>query len=144
MGVPCWSTRSTALTSTRRGTVVAAQNGTGTVEAAAALRLDVAMPDGTRSGDAVEIAIRPENIRLKAANGEDRVRATISERTFLGNVSEYYARLDSGQVLRVQTHPLQQFAVGDAVAVEVDASQCSVFRRNPSDTIVTQADGATE
>jgi iron(III) transport system ATP-binding protein len=127
------------------GTVVAAQNGTGTVEAAAAtLRLDVAMPDGTRSGDAVEIAIRPENIRLKAANGEDRVRATISERTFLGNVSEYYARLDSGQVLRVQTHPLQQFAIGDAVAVEVDASQCSVFRPNPSDTIDSQADGATE
>ena len=70
-------------------------------------------------------------IRLKAANGEDRVRATISERTFLGNVSEYYARLDSGQVLRVQTHPLQQFAVGDQVAVTVDATQCSVFR-NPA------------
>ena len=82
-------------------------------------------------GDAVEIAIRPENIRLRAANGQDgdSVRATISDRTFLGNVSEYYATLASGQVLRVQTHPLQHFAVGDAVAVEVDASQCSVFQR---------------
>jgi iron(III) transport system ATP-binding protein len=114
-------------------TVVAAKNGSGTVEAASALRLDLAMPDGTRSGDAVEIAIRPENIRLKAANGQDQVRATISERTFLGNVSEYYARLDSGQVLRVQTHPLQQFAVGEAVALKVDATQCSVFR--PSDSV---------
>jgi iron(III) transport system ATP-binding protein len=126
------------------GTVIAARNGTGTIEAASALRLDVPMPDGTGAGDAIEIAIRPENIKLTVPNGHDRVRATISERTFLGNVSEYYARLESGQVLRVQTHPLQQFAVGDNVAVEVDATQCSVFRRSPSDPIVPQADGAAE
>jgi iron(III) transport system ATP-binding protein len=126
------------------GTVIAAQNGTGTVEAAASLRLDVAMPKETRAGEAVEIAIRPENIRLKIANGQaGAVGATISDRTFLGNVSEYYARLDSGEVLRVQTHPLQLFAVGDKVAVEVDADQCSVFRRDSSDAHVPRADGAT-
>jgi iron(III) transport system ATP-binding protein len=54
--------------------------------------------------------------------------ATVSDRTFLGNITEYYATLNAGPVLRVQTHPLQQFAVGDTVAVDVDASQCSVFR----------------
>jgi iron(III) transport system ATP-binding protein len=113
------------------GKIIAAQNGVGTVEAAE-LRIDVAMPEGTALGDAIEVAIRPENIRLKPANGQDGVRATISDRTFLGNVSEYYAKLDSGQVLRVQTHPLQQFAVGDAVALDVDASQCSVFRPSGS------------
>jgi len=37
--------------------------------------------------------------------------------------------------LRVQTHPLQRFAVGDAVAIEVDAAQCSVFRRDPAGVI---------
>jgi iron(III) transport system ATP-binding protein len=112
------------------GKIVAARNGVGTVEASA-LRIDVPMPDGAQSGDAVEIAIRPENIRLAAPNGHDAVRATISDRTFLGNVSEYYATLPSGQVLRVQTHPLQQFAIGDAVAVTVDTGQCSVFRSDP-------------
>ena len=67
-----------------------------------------------------------ENIRLGAsASGP---YATISERTFLGNITEYYASLDSGPTLRVQTHPGQVFAVGDKVAIEVDASQCSVFR----------------
>jgi iron(III) transport system ATP-binding protein len=114
------------------GKIVAAQNGVGTVEAAA-LRLDVPMPEGSALGDAIEVAIRPENIRLGPANGQDGVRATISDRTFLGNVSEYYATLESGQVLRVQTHPLQQFAVGEAVALKVDATQCSVFR--PSDSV---------
>jgi iron(III) transport system ATP-binding protein len=113
--------------------VIAARDGAGTVEAAQALRLDVPIPETAKPGDAVEVAIRPENIRLRAANGQDgAVRATISERTFLGNVSEYYATLPSGQVLRVQTHPLQQFAVGDAVAVEVDTGQCSVFQGGPA------------
>src|SRR5262249_51467639 len=115
------------------GKVVAARNGAGTVEVGSALRLELPMPDGTLPGEAIDVAIRPENIRLRAANGQDASpRATISERTFLGNVSEYYARLESGEVLRVQTHPLEQFAVGDAVRVEVDATQCSVFRRHPS------------
>ena len=54
--------------------------------------------------------------------------ATISNHVFLGNISEYYATLPSGLTLRVQTHPLQQFKVGEACAVEVDATLCTVFR----------------
>ncbi|MGE3156762.1 MAG: TOBE domain-containing protein, partial [Xanthobacteraceae bacterium] len=60
--------------------------------------------------------------------------ATLTNHDFLGNISEYYAALPSGQVLRVQTHPLQRFAVGDRVAVEIDATQCSVFRRTGDDS----------
>ena len=90
------------------------------------LTLQAALPDGIKPGDSVEVSIRPENIHLNAAgNGAP---ATIIERTFLGNISEYYASLDSGPTLRVQTHPGQVFAVGDKVAVEIDATQCSVFR----------------
>ena len=93
---------------------------------AGGLTLQVPLPDGIKPGDSVEVSIRPENIHLNAAgNGAP---ATISERTFLGNISEYYASLDSGPTLRVQTHPGQVFAVGDKVAVEIDATQCSVFR----------------
>jgi ABC-type Fe3+/spermidine/putrescine transport system ATPase subunit len=115
------------------GKIIATRGGTGTVEAAQSLRLDLPVPADAKPGDAVEVAIRPENIRLRAANGRDgaAARATISDRTFLGNLSEYYATLESGQVLRVQTHPLQHFAVGDAVAVDVDAGQCSVFQGGP-------------
>jgi len=72
------------------------------------------------------VSIRPENIRLSEAT--TGLRAIITERTFLGNINEYYASLYSGPTLRVQTHPGQVFAVGDKVAIEVDASQCSVFR----------------
>jgi iron(III) transport system ATP-binding protein len=100
--------------------------GPGMVEAAGGLKLEVALPAGIKTGDNVEVAIRPENIRLDTAgNG---TAATISERTFLGNINEYYAGLDSGPTLRVQTHPGQVFAPGDKVTVEIDATQCSVFR----------------
>ncbi len=108
--------------------VVGTGGGMGQVEAGA-LKIDVVLPEGIRPGESVEVAIRPENIRLKPATGA--ATAKISERTFLGNISEYYATLDSGQTLRVQTHPRQVFAVGDPVAVEIDASQCSVFRNSP-------------
>ncbi|MSP44349.1 MAG: ABC transporter ATP-binding protein [Xanthobacteraceae bacterium] len=100
--------------------------GPGTLEAAGGLKLQVALPDGIKTGDSVEVSIRPENIQLSV--GGTGARATISERTFLGNITEYYASLDPGPTLRVQTHPAQVFAVGDKVTVEIDATQCSVFR----------------
>jgi iron(III) transport system ATP-binding protein len=103
------------------------RNGGGTVEVAGDFTLDIARIDGFAAGDSVDVAIRPENIRLAAAAGDTRP-ATVSNHVFLGNISEYYVTLRSGQVLRVQTHPLQRFAVGDPVAVEIDATQCSVFR----------------
>ena len=113
------------------GKVVAVNGSAGTVAAAGDLKIELQVPDGTKSGDDVEVSIRPEKIRLSAAASGSSARAKISERTFLGNISEYYATLDSGQTLRVQTHPGQVFAVGDTVAVEIDSTQCSVFR-NPA------------
>jgi iron(III) transport system ATP-binding protein len=103
------------------------KNGGGTIDIAGDLALDVAKVDGLAPGESVDVAIRPENIRLGPA-GAAAGAATITNHVFLGNISEYYAALPSGQVLRVQTHPLQRFTVGDRVAVEIDATQCSVFR----------------
>ena len=106
------------------GKVLAIHGGSGTIEAGS-LKLIAPVPAGTGVGDTVEVAIRPENIKLTTGGAAS---AKITERTFLGNICEYYAALDSGQTLRVQTHPTQVFSAGDAVAVEIDATQCSVFR----------------
>jgi iron(III) transport system ATP-binding protein len=116
------------------GRVGAVANGGGKIELGADLALDIARLDGLKLGDSVDVAIRPENIRLGSPAGAGAARlAKITNHVFLGNISEYYAALGSGQVLRVQTHPLQHFKVGDEVAVEVDATQCSVFRRGAGD-----------
>jgi len=114
------------------GKVREVANGGGKVELAGDLALDVRALDGLAPGDKVDVAIRPENIRLDAMAGTG-ARAKITNHVFLGNISEYYVTLASGQALRVQTHPLQHFRVGDEVAVEIDATQCSVFRHTSGD-----------
>ncbi len=120
------------------GKVGKVANGGGKVELGAGLALDIAALAGLAPGDSVDVAIRPENIRLRAGAGAaGGARARITNHVFLGNISEYYATLASGWVLRVQTHPLQQFEIGDEVAVEVDARQCTVFRREIGDAIAS-------
>ncbi|HZO46425.1 MAG TPA: ABC transporter ATP-binding protein [Xanthobacteraceae bacterium] len=104
----------------------------GTVEIAPELAVRVDALDGFAPGDAVEVAIRPESIRI-AAPGQGGTPAggtpaTISNHVFLGNISEYFVALPSGLTLRVQTHPMQQLKVGEACTVEVDATLCTVFR----------------
>ncbi|MBC7799486.1 MAG: ABC transporter ATP-binding protein [Gemmatimonadaceae bacterium] len=94
--------------------------------AAAGQSFELPLPDGIGPGDAVELAIRPESIFLSTPGP-----ATIATRTFLGNITEYAVALPAGPVVRVQTHPSQRFAVGDTVAVAIDAAQCSVFRPAP-------------
>ena len=110
------------------GKVREVRNGAGLIELAGNLVIEAGALDGAAAGESVEVSIRPENIRLRAGSS-DAARAKITSHVFLGNISEYYAALPSGQVLRVQTHPLEHFEVGADVAVEIDAKSCSVFRR---------------
>jgi iron(III) transport system ATP-binding protein len=80
-------------------------------------------------GQRVEAAIRPENIRLEPETftGQADQSAIVTECTFLGSIVEYLVMLGDSTMLRVQAHPLVQFAIGDRVAVRIDASQCTVF-----------------
>src|SRR5262249_31703861 len=111
------------------GKVREVRDGAGTIELGGDLVIEASALDGAGAGESVEVSIRPENIRLRAASGAAGARAKITSHVFLGNISEYYAALPSGQVLRVQTHPLERFDVGADVALEIDAKSCSVFRR---------------
>ncbi|MCC6777684.1 MAG: ABC transporter ATP-binding protein [Hyphomicrobiales bacterium] len=111
------------------GTVRTIDGGGKAVEIAGGLALAVSGLASLAPGAAVEVAIRPENIRLAAPGGAG-LSATISNHVFLGSISEYYVTLPSAQMLRVQTHPLQRFRIGETVAIEIDAAQCSAFARD--------------
>jgi iron(III) transport system ATP-binding protein len=115
------------------GKVREVTNGSGRIELGGGFALDVAAPNGLQPGESVDVAIRPENIRLAASVGGAARTGKITNHVFLGNINEYYAALRSGQVLRVQTHPSQRFNPGDEVTIEIDATQCSVFRRERDD-----------
>ena len=110
------------------GRVAEARDGIATIAADAGVTLAVPSTEAFSAGDPVDIVVRPENIRLRSADGAAGLAAQVTDRTFLGNICEYYVTLPAGQTLRVQTHPTEHFAPGDAVAVDIDAAQCSVFR----------------
>jgi iron(III) transport system ATP-binding protein len=86
------------------------------------------LPDDARVGEQLELAIRPENIRLSVtADGADVFRAEVTEATFLGNLNDY--RVGNQDLrLRVQAHAQQIFEVGQTVFVGVDAAGCVVVR----------------
>jgi iron(III) transport system ATP-binding protein len=113
------------------GTVSEIRMGVAQIDAGPDLRLEIPVPAGMRAGDALDIAIRPENIRLTRllAPPKNGAPAKIREHTYLGNINEYRAELSSGRVIRVQAHPTQRFAPGDIVSIEVDGSQCILFPR---------------
>jgi iron(III) transport system ATP-binding protein len=96
----------------------------------------VDVPVEAISGQRVEIAVRPENVRLQRHTEADQGQAaTVTECTFLGSIMEYHVMLEEGTVLRVQTHPLEQFAIGDKVVVHIDTSQCTVFEAPTHDRV---------
>jgi iron(III) transport system ATP-binding protein len=108
------------------------KNGIASVELAPDLTVGIKRVDGLSVGERVDVAIRPENISLAPPAAEAPAKGTLAKVTnhvFLGNLSEYEVALSSGPVLRVQTHPLQRFRVGEPVAIEIDATQCSAFSR---------------
>lgn len=78
-------------------------------------------------GDPVELAVRPENIQLSAVAAESRSVGRIADVVYLGNIVEYMVEVSSGQVLRVQAHPKELFAIGAQVQVTLDADRCNVF-----------------
>ena len=89
-----------------------------------AAHLRLSLPRDLRVGDSVDVAIRPEDIRL----GGDGVPARVEEQSYLGNLSEYHVALADGTRLRVQTPAMAYYAVGIEVALAVDTAQCNVFR----------------
>jgi iron(III) transport system ATP-binding protein len=120
-------------------TLIAREAGQVRLRTAAGWTMLADVPGAAVPGQRVEIAVRPENIRLQARTGADpgqpdpsqpdqrQQPATVTESTYLGNIMEYHVVLGDGAVLRVQTHPGQQFAIGDKVAVRIDSSRCSLF-----------------
>lgn len=110
------------------GEVREAAHGRGVVEAGP-LRLRLDLPADAASGDRVDLAIRPESIRLRTQDGDGAagVEARIEERTYLGNLNEYVVTLGTLR-LRVQADSDVDFAPGSIARLSVDEQRCNVFR----------------
>lgn len=113
------------------GVVAAARNGAGDIMIAGLLRAHAALPAGSISGSKIDVAVHPEDIVL-TRNADGGAQGEITDHTFLGNANEYQVNL-AGQILRVQTHPKENFAVGDTVGIAVDSEAISIFGRTAAD-----------
>jgi len=113
----------------------------GTVEAGGAIRVGgrlavaAGVPEWAKPGDRVWLAVRPEDLYLAPAGaGEpgappDHVPGRVRERTYLGNLVDYWVDAD-GVALRVQSHHATLLEPGTPVTVRVDAERCAVIRRD--------------
>jgi iron(III) transport system ATP-binding protein len=104
------------------------QNGSGLVVVAGPLELALDLPAGARAGDKVDLAIRPESIRLKSPEGvgEPGLRGVIEEHSYLGNLTDYVVALGPLK-LRVQAGPELDLAPGSEALLSIDARRCKVF-----------------
>ena len=111
------------------GRVADAANGTSTVRIAGDHRIRCELPPGLREGQDVQVAVRPENVHLDptAAGDPAELHGTVAEAAYLGNLNDHQVILSDGTRLRVQSHPLERFDVGQPVAVRFDTAQVVLF-----------------
>jgi putrescine transport system ATP-binding protein len=96
---------------------------------------DIAVNGAAANGEAVCIAIRPEKIRLLAAPGDAGVnvlRGELTDINYLGDISIYRIRLDSGVTLRVSMAnatraSVQAFTPGQRVIAAFAPDDCVVL-----------------
>jgi putative spermidine/putrescine transport system ATP-binding protein len=72
-----------------------------------------------------EVFLRPENVRLVAADGPG-VSAVVQESTFLGSFRRTLVRTEDGTLVRVQHAASDRLAFDDAVRIEVVAEPVAV------------------
>jgi ABC-type Fe3+/spermidine/putrescine transport system ATPase subunit len=86
---------------------------------------------GWADGAAVQVAIRPESLRLTPDGGAPAaagvLRGKLAEVTFLGNLIDCHVVLDDGTRVRVQADPSASLQVGQALRLAFDAHACTVF-----------------
>jgi ABC-type Fe3+/spermidine/putrescine transport system ATPase subunit len=99
------------------GTVAGRQNGHLVVRTEAGT---FACAGAVESGPVV-ICVRPEVLHFDEARA-NRLRGTVRERVFLGNLFDYRIEGPGGLRLRVQADPSRAYAPGDAIALSFDPS----------------------
>lgn len=95
--------------------------------------VSLALPAGLAEGQTVQVAIRPESLRVTAlapgamTEGAGAVPGKVADVTFLGNVLDCHVTLDDGSRIRVQLDPTQTLEVGQRVGMRFDRQAASVF-----------------
>src|SRR5262249_53112602 len=82
-----------------------------------------------REGQRAAVAVRPERIRLSSdgRDGDNRLRATIGGRIYLGDHLRLLGTLENGQALTVKVGPEGPAGAGEPVMVSWAPADCRAF-----------------
>ena len=90
-------------------------------------RIETAVPrDGLPQGQAVELGLRPEHVRV-VPRGEETAAATVDLVERLGERSLVYARLKDGQQVTAEAEGRTAVKVGDTVGLRIDGAAAHLF-----------------
>ena len=110
------------------GRVVRAGGDEGIVAVGGEHPISVSLPPDVVAGQAVQVAIRPESLKLIPVSATDgSVPGRVVEVTFLGNIVDCHVTLEDGTRVRIQVEPGETPEVGQRVGVRFDSRQSSVF-----------------
>jgi iron(III) transport system ATP-binding protein len=115
------------------GRVVRAASDDSLVSVAGGEPVRLSLPAGLADGAGVQVAIRPESLRLALDRASPAdvaagvLRGKVADLTFLGNLIDCHVVLDDGTRVRIQTDPGASIEVGQALRIAFDAHACTVF-----------------
>ena len=101
----------------------------GTIEAGAGHRLTAWLPAGVKAGEAVKIAVRPENIRLgiNGAAEPNRFTARVAGQRYQGTQTVYELALFDGRLEAIELGTSMHYAIGSEVAVVLPPALCWAY-----------------
>jgi iron(III) transport system ATP-binding protein len=111
------------------GRVVERSGAFGTVEAPSGHRLTALLPRAVVAGEAVKIALRPENVRL-GVNGSaetNRFTARVAAQRYQGVQTIYELDVLGGMVEALELGTAARFPVGSDVDIALPPSQCWAY-----------------
>jgi iron(III) transport system ATP-binding protein len=96
------------------------------------------LPSDVASGDAVTIAIRPENIRLATsrADGPNVFEGVVEQVNFLGEYLDCRVRVGNREIA-VRDHPTSTVARGQTVSLEVQPEFCAALPAEDAGSALT-------
>jgi iron(III) transport system ATP-binding protein len=113
------------------GRVARAAPDDGLVSVAGSEPVPVSLGARVEAGAAVQVAIRPESLRL-VPDGADLeaagvLRGKVAELTFLGNLVDCHMVLTDGTRVRVQVDPETSLQIGQSLRIAFEPRACTVF-----------------
>jgi iron(III) transport system ATP-binding protein len=100
----------------------------GTIEASAGYRLTAMLPAGMPKGDAVRIALRPDNVQFNPhGEGPNRFKAEVLAQHYQGLQTVYELALFGSRIEAVDVGSATRFPVGSQVSIAIPPNACWAF-----------------